>query len=58
MKLNVAMRKYRLHSAATPEKLETRFSGMNGKTLYYGHRVLVAGHFWTGSGKPCWFGAV
>ena len=35
-----------------------RFSGMDGKTLVYGDRVLLAGHHWMGRGRPSWFGAV
>ena len=58
MKLQDAMREYGLRNHTTPEELEMRFSGMDGKTLLYGDRVLVAGFYWNGKGKPSYFGAV
>ena len=49
-----AMEKYRLPNPSTPEDLETRWS----KVLNFGDKVLLAGYFYNGIGKPCWFGAV
>ena len=43
---------------ATSEGLEMRFSCMDGKILNFGDRVLLAGYYWNGKGKPCYFGAV
>ena len=58
MKLKDEMKEYGLRNHTTPEELEMRFSGMDGKTLLYGERVLVAGFYWNGSGTPSYFGAV
>ena len=58
MKLNDAMRKYRLQSQTTSEDLEMRFSGMDGRVLDYGDRVLMAGYYYNGSGKPSYYAAV
>lgn len=58
MKLSDGMRKYMLRTPTTPEELEMRFYGGEGKTLIYGDRVLVAGHFWMGSGRPSYYSAV
>ena len=54
MTINEAMRTYRLPNPTTPEDLETRWS----KVLNYGDRVLLAGYFYNGQGKPDYFGAV
>lgn len=58
MTINEGMRKYRLPNPSTPEDLEMRFSGMDGKILTFGDRILLAGHYYNGIGKPCYFGAV
>ena len=58
MNLNDGMKKYLLRTPTTPEELEMRFYGNEGKTILYGDRVLVAGHFWMGSGRPSYYGAV
>lgn len=58
MTINEGMKKYRLPNPSTSEDLEMRFSGMDGKVLNFGDRVLVAGYFWNGQGKPSYFGAV
>ncbi|MBR6234804.1 MAG: hypothetical protein IKR01_03040 [Spirochaetales bacterium] len=29
-----------------------------GNVLSFGDRILLAGHWYSGKGKPCWFGAV
>ena len=53
MTINEAMRKYRLPNPSTPEDLECRWS----KTLNYGDKVILAGYFYNGLNKPCYFGA-
>ena len=53
MTINEGMKKLRLPNPATPEDLETRWS----KTLTFGDKVLVAGYYYNGKNKPCWFGA-
>ena len=58
MTINEGMRKYRLPNPTTPEDLEMRFSGMDGKILTFGDRILLAGHYYNGIGKPCYYGAV
>ena len=58
MTINEGMRKYRLPNPSTPEDLEMRFSGMDGKILSFGDRILLAGHYFNGIGKPCYYGAV
>ena len=45
----------RVPTKATPEDLESRYRW--GKILRYGNRILLAGHYWTGTGAD-WFGAV
>ena len=57
MMINEAMKKYRLPSPTTTEDLEMRFSGMDGKTLTFGDKVLLAGYYYNGRNKPCCFGA-
>lgn len=54
MTISEAMRKYRLPNPSTPEDLETRWC----KVLTFGDRVLLAGHYYNGADKACWFGAV
>lgn len=54
MTISEAMRKYRLPNPTTPEDLETRWS----KVLNFGDKVLLAGYWYNGQNKPCWFGAV
>jgi len=54
MTISEAIRTYRLPNPTTPEDLETRWS----KVLTFGDRVLLAGHYFTGRNKPCWYGAV
>lgn len=44
---------YRLPNPTTPEDLECRFS----KTLKFGDRIVTAGYYYTGKGKPSYFGA-
>ena len=57
MTINEGMRKYRLANPSTPEDLEMRFSGMDGKVLNFGDKVLLAGYYYNGKNKPCYFGA-
>ena len=54
----MAYEKYRLPVKSTEEDLELRFSGMDGKVLNYGEKVLVAGYYYNGCGMANWFGAV
>ena len=54
MTISEAIKTYRLPTPTTPEDLETRWS----KVLAFGDRVLLAGHYFTGRNKPCWYGAV
>ena len=54
MTINEGMRTYRLPNPTTSEDLECRFS----KVLNFGDRVLLAGHYFNGRNKPCWFGEV
>ena len=54
MTINEAMRTYRLPNPTTPEDLECRWSGV----LTFGDRILLAGHYYSGKNKPCYFGAV
>lgn len=53
MTISEAMKKLRLPNPATPEDLECNWS----KTLTFGDKVLVAGYYYSGKNKPCWFGA-
>ena len=39
MTITEAMRTYRLQSPTTPEDLESRFSGMDGKMLTFSDKV-------------------
>ena len=54
MTISEAIKTYRLPTPTTPEDLETRWS----KVLTFGDRVLLAGHYFAGRNKPCWYGAV
>ena len=53
MTINEGMRKYRLPNPSTPEDLESRWS----KVLTFGDRILLAGHYYNGKGKPSYFAA-
>ena len=53
MTINEAMKKYRLPNPTTPEDLECRWS----KVLTFGDKIVMAGHFYNGMNKPCYFGA-
>ena len=52
MTINDAMRTYRLPNPTTPEDLECRWS----KLLTFGDKVVIAGYFYNGQNKPCYFG--
>ena len=53
MTINEAMKKYRLPNPTTPEDLECRWS----KVLTFGDKIVMAGYFYNGMNKPCYFGA-
>ena len=53
MAINEAMKKYRLPNPTTAEDLECRWS----KVLTFGDKILMAGHFYNGKNKACYFGA-
>ena len=53
MTINEAMRTYRLPNPTTPEDLECRWS----KILNFGDKVILAGYYYNGKNKPCYFGA-
>lgn len=53
MTINEAMRTYRLPNPTTQEDLESRWS----KVLNFGDKILVAGYYWNGPGKPSYFAA-
>lgn len=44
---------YSLPDATTPEYLEECWS----TTLNFGNKILMAGYYWNGPGKPTYFGA-
>ena len=54
MTIKEAMRTYRLLETTTPEDLECRWSC----TLNFGDKVILAGYYYNGKGKPSYFGAV
>ena len=54
MTINEAMRTYRLPNPTTPEDLECRWS----KVLSFGDKVILAGHYYSGMNRPCYYGAV
>lgn len=53
MTISDAMGKYRLPNPTTPEDLECRWS----KVLTFGDKVIMAGYYYNGQNKPCYFGA-
>ena len=53
MKINEAMRKFRLPNPASQEDLEGRWSSV----LVFGDRVLMAGYYYNGD-APSYFAAV
>ena len=53
MTITEAMKTYRLPNPTTQEDLECHWS----KVLNFGEKILVAGYFWNGPGKPTYFGA-
>ena len=53
MTINEGTRKYRLPNPTTPEDLECRWS----KLLNFGDKVIIAGYYYNGKGKPSYFGA-
>lgn len=57
MTINDGMIKYGLPNPSTPEDLEMRFSGMDGKVLTFGDKVLMAGYYYNGPEKPSYYAA-
>ena len=53
MTINEAMRTYRLPNPTTPEDRGCRWS----KVLNYGDKILLAGYYYNGKNKPCYFGS-
>ena len=53
MTINEAMKKYRLPNPTTPEDLECRWS----KILTFWDKIVMAGYFYNGQNRPCYFGA-
>ena len=53
MTINEATKKYRLPNPTTPEDLECRWS----KILTFGDKIVMAGHYYNGQNRPCYFGA-
>lgn len=53
MTINEGMKKFRLQNPTTPEDLELSW----GKILTYGDKVLLAGHYYNGLNKPCYYAA-
>ena len=53
MTINEGMKKYRLPNPSTLEDLEYNWS----KVLTFGDKILLAGHYYNGKGKPSYFGA-
>ena len=53
MTINEALRKYRLPSPTCSEDLETRWS----KVLTFGDKLVLAGYYYNGKNKPCYYGA-
>ena len=58
MTITETMRTCRLQNPSTPEDLEGRFSGMDGKMLTFEDKIVITGHYYNGPGKPCYYGAV
>ena len=54
MTINEGMRKYRLPNPTTSEDLGCSWSHV----LNFGDRVLLAGHYYNGMNKPCFYAAV
>ena len=53
MTIENAIRTYRIPQATTQEDLECRWS----KILNFGDKVILAGYYYNGKNKPCYFGA-
>ena len=53
MTINEALRKYWLPSPTCSEDLETRWS----KVLTFGDKLVLAGYYYNGKNKPCYYGA-
>lgn len=53
MKINEAIAKYKLPDHTTPEDLECSWSTL----LRYGDKIVIAGYYHNGLGRPSYFGA-
>lgn len=53
MTINDAIRYLRLPAKSTQEDLEMKYSTV----LNYGDKVVLAGYYYNGVNKPCYFGA-
>ncbi len=53
MTISEGMRKYRLPNPTCQEDLESRWS----KILSFGAKIVLAGYFYNGKNRPCYFGA-
>ncbi len=53
MTINKVTETYRLPNPTTLEDLECRWS----KVLTFGDKIVLAGHYYNGAGKPSFFGA-
>ena len=53
MKMNEAVKKHRLPNPTTPENLECIWR----KTLNFGDKVVLAGYYYNGKSRSCYFGA-
>ena len=48
---------YRLPETTTPENLECRFFTDSATFLTFGTKTLMAGYYYNGKNKPCYYGA-
>lgn len=58
MKINEGIKKFNLSNPNTYEDLEERYSANDGKVLLYGDKVLVAGYYFNGMKRECYYAAV
>jgi len=57
MTISEGMKTYGLQGETTTEQLAMRFSGIDGKVLNFGDKVLLAGYRFNGLHKPTYFAA-
>ncbi len=53
MTISEGMQKYRLQNPTCQEDLESYWS----KALSFGDKIILAGYFYNGKNRPCYFGA-